>query len=50
MRQLRERFLPAESAHFQRDHAGDSFLHDVDLGAADPGVQVKDITGEAVGR
>lgn len=31
--QREERLLPAEVAHFRRDHVGDAFLHDRQLGA-----------------
>jgi len=32
--QLRQRLLPAEVAHLDRDHIGDAFLHDGHVGAA----------------
>ena len=34
LRQQRQRFLPAQVARLGRDHVGDAFLHDVQLGAA----------------
>src|SRR5215208_3185403 len=37
--EISQRILPAEVAHLRRNHVGDTLLHNVDLGAADDGLE-----------